>query len=92
MFNGPTLRVFECPECHKRRLHRLPDHEVIREKKPIKLQDGRTVEHHIDVCEFCLVKLREKFYKPTKSDLRKVLKALHDPDIELGNDSLEDML
>lgn len=91
-FNGPTFSLFTCPECGKRRMQRPADHEVIREKRAVKVPDGRTVEHHIDVCHPCVLKLQKKYYQPGKTELQKVLKALHNPDVQLGDKSLEDLL
>lgn len=81
-FNGPTLRAFKCPECHKLRLYRSSDHVVSTETKTV-----NDITHFIDVCEFCLKKIYERLYVPSKKNLKKMLKELHDP-----NKSLEDLL
>lgn len=92
-FNGPTLSVFTCPECRKRRLHRPADHVVSDETKVTEAVDGTKITHFIDICGFCVHKLTERVNKPAKKQLRQVLKALHDPETsDLGDKSLEDLL
>ena len=91
-FSGPTLNVFTCPSCKKRRLHRRFDHTVSTEKRKVTTADGEEIEHFIDICTFCVDKLTKKVYTPSKKELRKVLKALHDPSADLGDKSLEELL
>lgn len=91
-FNGLTMSVFTCPECRKRRLYRPRGHVVSDEQRTVEAVNGKKITHYIDICTFCLKKLSERFYAPGKKELKKVLKALHDPDTDLGDKSLEELL
>ena len=92
-FDPPTLRMFRCPRCKKERLLRPRGHTVITEEKEFKLQDGRIIKHHIDVCKACEGKIIAEFYTPRQKDLAKVIKALHDPsNSDLDEKSLEELL
>jgi len=92
-FNGPTLSVFNCPQCKKRRLYRPQGHVVSQEERTVEAVDGTEITHFIDICASCVGRLQRRFYAPAKKELRRVLKALHDPEkIDLGDKSLEDLL
>lgn len=91
-FTGPTLSVFKCPQCNKRRMQRPVGHKPTLERKTASAADGSDVEHYIDICGFCVAKLSKKLYEPSKKELKKVLKALHTPGADLGEESLEELL
>jgi hypothetical protein len=91
-FRGPTLKVFQCPRCSKRRMVRPEGHIVDSDEKEIKLSNGASIKHHVDVCDACQNAIVRTMYTPSKAELRKVIKAMHDSSVDLGDKSLEELL
>lgn len=85
------LRQFICPQCNKPRLYRQQDHKVSDKKVKKELASGETIEHFVDICQFCAIKLYNRYYVPTKADAKKVLHALKEGQ-SLGDKSLEELL
>lgn len=85
-------RTHSCPQCGKQRMTRDLDHEVTDQKQEYKTKDGSTIELFIDICEFCKARNYQRYFEPTKADIRRVLKAMQE-DAELGEEeSLEELL
>ena len=85
-------RIFECPQCHKRRMRRPLDHIVNQEMQVYKTKRGQEISLHIDICDFCRQRNYRYYFEPTKTDIKKVLKAMHDETIVDEETSLEDLL
>lgn len=86
-----TLRVYECPECHKFRLYRPEGYKISQEITKKDLPSGEQISHFNDICDFCAVKIYNRYYKPNKSDAKKILQALEDGK-SIGDKSLEELL
>jgi hypothetical protein len=85
-------RAFTCPQCDKPRLIRSLDYSPNLEKQDYKTRDGSQVELFVDICENCKVRNWKRYFEPSKSDLKRVIKSIHeDVDLE-GDESLEDLL
>lgn len=87
-----TLRVYDCPECKKRRLYRPEDYTVILDKVEKELPSGQKISHYKDVCERCMDRIIKLYYLPKKSDAKKVLSALEDNRQVDSDKSLEELL
>jgi DNA-directed RNA polymerase subunit RPC12/RpoP len=85
-------RVFSCPQCNKRRLTRPLDHVVSQEKREYKTRDNSTVELFVDICDNCKTRNWQRYFEPTKADIRKVLKTMQEEAELQENESLEDLL
>ena len=97
-----TSRMYICPECQKRRIVRenqyddagifipwTPSGDMIEKD----ISTGEKIKHRAfdDICSACQKKIFNKYYKPTKVDAQKVLKAVQDGS-NLKGESLEDLL
>jgi hypothetical protein len=68
------------------------DHVVSLEKQEYKTRDDSTVELFIDVCDWCKKRNWHRYFEPTRSDVKRILKAMQE-DAELDEDqSLEELL
>jgi uncharacterized radical SAM superfamily Fe-S cluster-containing enzyme len=83
-------RTFTCPQCEKSRMTRPHTHIVSLEKKIYETYNKEHVELLIDICEFCIIKNKMKYFEPTQADIRKVLKAIKEG--KPSDVSLEEML
>jgi len=91
--NKPVdMRAFECPQCHKSRMIRPPDHKVGTETREYKTRDGQTVTLLIDVCDHCRARNFKRYFEPTKADVRRVIKAIQSEAKLPENQSLEELL
>lgn len=88
-FRGITLRVFECPNCGKRRMYRPMDHEISSLKMPS--MDNSKIRL-VDVCDACLIKYmkEDEYYKEVKKN--KAKKALEKGEDMPDGVSIEDAL
>ena len=85
-------KVFTCPQCGKQRMIRDLDHKVSLDKQTYKTKDGGEVELFVDTCDNCRERNFKRYFEPSKADIRKVLKKLHENE-EIGEDqSLEELL
>lgn len=85
-------RAVFCPQCNKQRMYRSLDHEVSLEKQDYEARDGSTVTLHTDICQFCKERNWTRYFEPSRTDIRRVLKGMHkDAELE-DNESLEDLL
>lgn len=91
---GPLIdkKIFACPQCGKPRMSRPLDHKVIQEKQEFKTRDGSSVSLFVDTCDGCIGRNYRKYFEPTKTDIRKVLKAMNDDATASGDVSLEELL
>lgn len=85
-------RVFTCPQCNKHRMTRPVAHVVSREQTEFKTRDGSPISLFTDICDGCAGKNYRKYFEPTRSDVRKVLKAMNEEAQASGDVSLEDLL
>lgn len=92
--SGPPAdkRVFACPQCKKSRMTRPLDHKVSLEMQEFKTRDGSSVNLLTDTCDHCVDKNYRLYFEPTKSDIRKVLKAMNDEAQASPDVSLEELL
>jgi hypothetical protein len=89
-FPGVELRARWCPQCSKQRLYKPLSEEVSYDKEEFETRDKSKVTLFTDLCEFCRIKNYKKYFKPTKTDAKKVIEAM-----EKGSEdgaSLEEML
>lgn len=84
-------KMFTCPQCSGG-MSRPLTHVVSQEKQEFKTRDGSPVSLLIDICEKCIGKNYRKFFEPTRTDVRKVLKAMNDEAQASPDISLEDLL
>lgn len=91
---GPPVdkKVFSCPQCGKSRMTRPMDHKVSQDKQEFKTRDGTSVSLFTDTCDPCIAKNYRTYFEPTKTDIRKVLKAMNDEAAASGDVSLEELL
>jgi hypothetical protein len=91
---GPPInkKVFTCPQCGKHRMSRPMNHCVSKETQEFKTRDGSTVSLFLDTCDNCVAKNYRDHFEPTKSDVRKVLKAMNEEATASGDVSLEELL
>lgn len=98
----PTVRLYDCVQCHKRRLTKYEEYDEenrvipwIASGETIKkeLAGGDIVEHPVwsDICQPCKKKIITRYYLSSKSDVKKVLKAVADG-ADIGDKSLEELL
>ena len=86
------VKLCSCPQCGKLRMTRPLDHVVSQEKKKYKAYSGEEIELFFDVCDYCLRRNYHQYFEPQKSDIKKILKSLHEQ-TELDPDqSLEDFV
>jgi hypothetical protein len=85
-------KIFTCPQCKKLRMSRVMDHKVSTEQKEFKTRDGSTVSLFVDVCDPCIARNYRKYFEPTRSDIRKVLKAMNEEAATVDDVSLEELL
>ena len=71
---------------------RLLAHIVSQEKQEFKTRDGSPISLFVDTCDKCVGKNYRKYFEPTKSDVRKVLKAMNDEAKISPDTSLEELL
>jgi hypothetical protein len=83
-------RLFECPQCKKRRMTRPFTHIVSYETREYTTYKKDTIELYVDICNFCILKNKKKYFEPSKADLDKMLSALKTN--EEDGPSLEDLL
>jgi hypothetical protein len=74
------------------RMTRPLAHVVSQEKQEFKTRDGKTVSLFTDTCDNCVGKNYRLYFEPTKSDIRKVLKAMNDEAQASPDVSLEELL
>lgn len=85
-------KAFWCPQCNKYRLIRPLDHVVSQEKREYKTFKGDLVKLHVDICDFCVERNKNKYFEPSAADIRSFLKAMKEITSEDSDVSLEDML
>lgn len=85
-------KTFICPQCGKPRMSRPLDHKVSLEKKSFKIKNEQEIELLIDICDFCLAKNYRAYFEPTKTDIKKLLKAIHEEQPADSEKSLEDLV
>lgn len=85
-------KVFTCPQCLRARMTRPLTHKVSQEKQEFKTKDGSTVSLFLDACDKCIAKNYRDYFEPTRSDVRKVLKAMNEEATASGEISLEELL
>ncbi len=85
-------RIFECPQCKKRRMRRPLDHVVSFEKQNFDAKGGKTIELYVDICENCKQNNFRKFFEPSRDEIKNALKAIHSNSELEGEESLEDLL
>lgn len=85
-------RAFICPQCGKLCMLRPLDHCVSKETQEFKTRDGSSVSLLVDTCDKCLGKNYRRYFEPTKSDIRHVLKAMNDEAKSSSDVSLEELL
>jgi len=81
-------KVFTCPQCDKHRMVRPIGHVVSLKTTEFKTRDGSPINLLEDICSSCIGKNYRKYFEPTRSDVRKVLKAMNDE----ADVSLEELL
>lgn len=86
------MKIFTCPQCDKPRLSRLINHVVSYEKQDFKTRDGSSVSLLIDICDNCINRNYRQYFEPTRSDIRKVLKAMNEEAQASPDVSLEELL
>jgi len=84
-------KVFACPQCNKPRLVRPLTHVVSKEMQEFKTRDGSSISLMVDICEHCVAKNYREHFEPTRTDIRKVLKAMND-EAKPSDVSLEELL
>lgn len=84
------LRTFTCPQCNKHRMTRPHDHAVNIEQKTYETHNGSHVDLLVDICDFCIIKNKIKYFEPSQADIRKVLQAMKEG--KPSDVSLEEML
>lgn len=89
--SSQDLKIFDCPQCNKRRLKRPLNHVVSNDQKPYKDRNGNDVVLFTDICEFCHRKNYKSYFEPSKSDIRKVIKTMQEQ-ATLEDQTLEDLL
>jgi hypothetical protein len=85
-------RAFSCPQCSKQRLIRPIGHVVSNETQEFKKRDGSSVALMVDICDPCIAKNYRDYFEPTRTDIRKVLKAMNDESQTPSDVSLEELL
>lgn len=85
-------KIFTCPQCSQARMSRPMDHVVSHEIQEFKTKDGGTISLFTDTCDKCISKNYRQYFEPTKSDIRKVLKAMTDETQVSSDVSLEELL
>lgn len=82
-----------CPMCNKLRMVRSKGFEFDPEEMTeINTPSGKTIEVPANRCGFCDQKIVRKHFQPSKSDVKKVVKAMADQEAIPEDKSLEDML
>lgn len=91
--NKPVdMRCFECPQCHKQRMVRKPEHIVSQETREYKTRDGTPVTLLVDICDFCQVSNSKRHFEPSKADIRRLIKAIQEEGKLEEGQSLEELL
>lgn len=85
-------KVFTCPQCSRARMSRPMGHVASHDKQEFKTRDGATVSLFVDTCDYCVAKNYRQYFEPTRSDIRKVLKAMNDEATTSSDVSLEELL
>ena len=85
-------RLFNCPQCGKQRLVRPVDHCVSKDTQEFKKRDGTSISLLVDICVPCTQKNYHTYFEPTRTDIRKVLKAMSDEAEASPDVSLEELL
>lgn len=85
-------KMFTCPQCLRARMTRPLDHTVSRDKQEFKTKDGSSILLMTDTCDACVARNYRTYFEPTKTDIRKVLKAMNDEATASGDVSLEELL
>lgn len=78
--------TYQCPSCKKIRLIKPKDYIVSDELIDIDTPSGKRTVHK-DMCDYCINKTINKYFKPKKEDIKKVINQQ-----ELGGKSLEEIL
>lgn len=86
------MRALECPQCHKMRMIRPLDHKVSTATRDYKAKDGQPVTLLLDVCDHCKARNFKLYFEPTKTDIRRVIKAIQSEAELPENQSLEELL
>lgn len=84
-------KVFTCQQCGKHRMTRAVDHVVSTEKQEAKTRDGSMMSFFVDICDNCIARNYRTHFEPTRSDIRKVLKAMTEEN-KPSDVSIEEML
>lgn len=86
------MKAFTCPQCLRTAMTRTLGHVVSQEKVEHKTRDNSSISLFVDICDKCQGKNYRKYFEPTRTDIRKVLKAMNDTAKETPEESLEDLL
>lgn len=87
----PDMKMVSCPQCGKG-MSRPLGHVVSQETQEFKTRDGGSVSLPTDTCQKCIGKNYRQYFEPTRSDVRKVLKAMNDEAKAPSDVSLEELL
>ena len=85
-------RVHRCLQCEKSRMVRDLDHTISIDKQEYKTRDGTTIELFIDICEFCKSRNWTRYFEPSKADVRRIIKTMHEESGLDEDQTLEDLL
>lgn len=85
-------RLYSCPQCDKQRLLRPLGHVISTETQEFKKRDGSSIALMVDICDPCIAKNYRDYFEPTRTDVRKILKAMNDDAQASPDVSLEDLL
>lgn len=89
-FRGPSLCVFDCPECGKHRMYRQKGHEVSTMTEEVEI-NGIIRIKHVDICHVCTERFTSLIKKELEQKTKKAVKLAAEKK-DLGNLSLEDAL
>jgi len=86
------MRAFDCPQCNKSRMVRPLDHVVSINTREYKTKDGSSVTLFVDICDYCQWRNFQRYFEPTKADVRRVLKSIQSDAKLPENQTLEELL
>lgn len=86
------MKNCQCPQCGKKRMTRPLDHEVSDRKQEYTTVRGSKIELYVDICGFCQTRNYQRFFEPTRDDVRRLLSAIHEGAEIQEDQSLEDLL
>lgn len=87
-----SVRAYTCPQCSRQRLLRDFDYTVRQDKYTYDAKDGSKIELFIDICEFCKKRNFSKYFEPSRSDIKRIIKSMQEDAKLDGEPSLEELL